>query len=124
MLGPDEVASRLGDLSQVLVASTAPGILVAAVAHAEVATLRPFGWGSGLVARALPRLVLAQRGVDPGMLGAPEVGLRAGGRPAYVRGLRGYGQGTPEGVAGFLRLVCAAVEVGAGQPSRWLAETA
>ena len=80
-------AGRLGDLSQVLVASTAPGILVAAVAHAEVATLRPFGWGSGLVARALPRLVLAQRGVDPVMLGAPEVGLRAGGRFARFRAI-------------------------------------
>ena len=84
-----EVAERLSDLSQVLVASTAPGILVAAVAHAEIASMRPFGWGSGLVARALPRLLLAQRGVDPGMLGAPEVGLKAAGRPGVrPRGAR------------------------------------
>jgi len=115
-----EVAQRLADLSHVLIASSAPGVLVAAVAHAEVASLRPFGWGSGLVARALPRLLLAQRGVDPGMLGAPELGLKAAGRPAYVRALRGYAQGSPEGVAEMIRLVAAAVELGAGQPAQWL----
>ena len=113
-----EVAERLSDLSQVLVASTAPGVLVAAVAHAEIASLRPFGWGSGLVARALPRLLLAQRGVDPGMLGAPEVGLKAAGRPAYVRAVRGYAQGSPEGVAEMIRLVAAAVELGASNRRR------
>ena len=115
-----EVAERLSDLSQVLVASTAPGILVAAVAHAEIASLRPFGWGSGLVARALPRLLLAQRGVDPGMLGAPEVGLKAAGRPAYVRAVRGYAQGSSDGVAEMVRLVAAAVELGAQQPATWI----
>jgi hypothetical protein len=117
-----EVAERLSDLSQVLVASTAPGILVAAVAHAEIAAMRPFAWGSGLVARALPRLLLAQRGVDPGMLGAPEVGLKAAGRPAYVRAVRAYAQGSPEGVADMVRLVAAAVEFGAQQPATWVAE--
>ena len=125
-LGPlvpaDEAASRLASLGRVLIASHAPGVLVAAVAHAEIASVRPFGWGSGLVARALPRLLLAQRGVDPSMLGAPEVGLKAAGRPAYVRAVRGYAQGTPEGVAGMLRLVAAAVEFGAGQPAEWLDE--
>ena len=126
-LGPPprsvEVAARLSDLGHILVTSTAPGVLVAAVAHAEVAVMRPFGWGSGLVARALPRLLLAQRGVDPSMLGAPEVGLRAVGRPAYVRALRGYAQGTPEGVAELIALMSKAIAVGAQQPPRWLAET-
>ena len=122
VIGAEEVAARLGDLSQVLVTSTAPGVLVAAVAHAEVASLRPFGWGSGLVARALPRLLLAQRGVDPGMLSAPELGLRAAGRPAYVRAVRGYAQGSPEGVAEMIRLVAAAIEFGAQQPAAWLEE--
>ena len=66
--------------------------------------------------------VMTQRGVDPSMLGAPEVGLKAAGRPAYVRAVRGYAQGTPEGVAGMIRLVAAAVEFGAGQPAEWLDE--
>lgn len=120
--GPADVAARLGDLTRVLVGSTAPGVLVAAVAHAEVATLRPFGWGSGLVARALPRLVLAQRGVDTAMLGAPEVGLRAGGRPAYVRALRAYAGGSAQGVAQLIIHMATAIDTGARQPTRWLAE--
>ncbi len=116
-----EVAGRLGVLGRVLVSSSAPGVLVAAVAHAEVAVLRPFGWGSGLVARALPRLVLAQRGIDPGMLGAPEVGLRAAGRPAYARALRAYGSGAPAGVAQMIVHVATAIAVGAREPAAWLA---
>lgn len=118
--GPDELALRLAGLGQLLVESRAPGVLLAAVAHAEVAVLRPFGWGSGLVARALPRLVLAQRGVDPGMLSAPELGLRAAGRPAYVRAMRGYAGGSSEGVAQALRLVAGAIGAGSKAPSTWL----
>lgn len=120
LAGPGEVAARLAALGQVLVSSTAPGLLVAAVAHAEVAALRPFGWGSGLVARALPRLLLAQRGVDPSMLGAPEVGLRRAGRPAYVRAVRAYAQGSPQGVAAMVELMSRAVAVGAAEPPQWL----
>ncbi|MGB7982462.1 MAG: hypothetical protein WCF36_16905 [Candidatus Nanopelagicales bacterium] len=119
---PSALPQRLGELSRMLVGSKAPGVLVAAVAHAEVACLRPFSWGSGLVARALPRLVLAQRGVDPGMLGAPELGLKAVGRPAYVRAVRGYAQGSPEGVAQLIRMVAAAIELSARQPTTWLAD--
>lgn len=118
----EAVAQRMAGLGRVLAASTAPGVLVAAVAHAELAALRPFGWGSGLVARATVRLVLSQRGVDPGMLSAPELGLRAVGRPAYVRAVRGYAAGTPEGVATMIRLVAGAVEAGARQPVAWVAE--
>ncbi len=124
-LGPPpdagEVGERLGALPGLMVSSSAPGVLVAAVAHAEVAVLRPFAWGSGLVARALPRLILAQRGIDPSMLGAPEVGLRVAGRPAYVRALRAYGQGTPQGVARMVVDVAEAIGVGARQPGQWLA---
>lgn len=118
----DELAERMAGLGHVLATSSAPGVLVAAVVHAELAALRPFGWGSGLVARAALRLVLAQRGVDPGMLGAPELGLRAAGRPAYVRAVRGYAAGTPDGVATMIRLVAGAVEAGARQPAAWVAE--
>lgn len=122
--GAAEVAERMVGLGRLLVGSSAPGILVAAVAHAEVASLRPFGWGSGLVARALLRLVLAQRGVDPEMLSAPELGLRAAGRPAYVRALRGYASGSPDGVARVVALVAQSVQAGAQEPAQWLAEIA
>lgn len=118
--GPDEAAARLAGLGQVLVGSAAPGVLVAAIALGEVAAVRPFAWGSGLVARALPRLVLAQRGVDPEMLGAPEVGLRALGRPAHVRALRGYMSGGPDGVAGWIRHVCEGISRGAQAAPGWI----
>lgn len=120
--GPEEVADRMAALGGVLVSSRAPGVLVAAVAHAEVASLRPFGWGSGPVARALIRLVLAQRGVDPAMLGAPELGLRAAGRPAYVRALRAYAEGSAQGVADVVGLVSRAISVGAAEPARWISD--
>lgn len=124
LAGSAEASERLAALGAVLISSKAPGVLVAAVAHAEVASLRPFAWGSGLVARAMLRLVLAQRGVDPAMLGAPELGLRSIGRPTYVRALRGYATGSPQGVADLVSLLSRAVSVGAGQPSRWLADDA
>ena len=38
--------------------------MIAAIAHAELATLRPFTHGSYLVARASTRLILAAREVD------------------------------------------------------------
>jgi hypothetical protein len=117
-----EVPPRMAALGRLLVGSGAPGVLVAAVAHAEVASLRPFGWGSGIVARALVRLVLAQRGVDPSMLGAPELGLRAAGRPAYVRAVRGYAAGSPQGVADLVGMLAGAVAVGAREPSGWVAD--
>ena len=119
---PDEVSERMAALSTLLVSSTAPGLLVAAIAHAEVAALRPFGWGSGLVARALIPVVLAQRGVDPELLSVPEAGLRAVGRPAYVRAVRGYARGSADGVAAMVDLVAAAVERGAREPSAWAAQ--
>ena len=115
----EEVAARLRGLTQLLVGSRAPGVLVAAIASAEVAVVRPFRWGSGAVARALPRLVLAQRGVDPELLVAPEVGLRELGRPAYVRALRGYQSGSPEGVAAAVAHLAAAVTRGAQAVSAW-----
>jgi hypothetical protein len=56
------------------------------------------------------------------MLGAPELGLRAAGRPAYVRAVRAYATGTPESVAGMVAVVAAAVQFGARQPVAWVAE--
>ena len=116
---PEEVVARLQGVSQLLVTSRAPGVLVAAIASAEVAVVRPFGWGSGLVARALPRLVLAQRGVDSEQLVAPEVGLRELGRPAYVRALKAYQAGTPDGVAGLVAHWASAIARGAQAVSGW-----
>ncbi|MEZ5118016.1 MAG: hypothetical protein R2737_17270 [Candidatus Nanopelagicales bacterium] len=117
-----EVAARLDSLATLLTRPTeAPALVVAAVAHGELLALRPFSWGSGLVARATVRLVLADRGVDPSLLVAPEVGAYALGRPSYVQALRGYASGTGDGVAQWLIRHNAMVEVAARESREVLA---
>ncbi len=107
-----DISPRLDALAGVLTRPTdAPAVLVAAIAHGEVLALRPFAWGSGLVARAMLRCVLAARGVDPDLLGCPELGLLAAGRTAYVKALRGYASGEPEGVADWIEFNARAIAV-------------
>ena len=91
----------------------APALLVAAIAHAELAVVRPFTWGSDLVARAAVRLVIAGRGVDPSLFSIPEHGMFEMGRPAYVRALQGYSSGTREGVLAFISWHTTACAMGA-----------
>lgn len=95
-------AGRLSDLARLLVAPTqAPALVVAAVVHAELATVAPFVSHNGLVARAAERLVLVARGVDPKSLVVPEAGhLRL--RREYESNLRGYRDGGSAGVHAWL----------------------
>lgn len=97
----------------------APALALAAVVHAEIAVTQPFDWGSGLIARAMTRLVLRAKGVDPDGWSVPEAGLRMLGRPAYVSGLRGYASGEPDGVTGWLILHSQAVAAGARAAASW-----
>ena len=107
-------AERLAMLGHTLTSPTeAPAIVVAAIAHAELATVRPFAWGSGLLARASVRLVLASRGVDPSPFSIPEHGMLELGRPAYVKALRAYASGTRDGVSEFIVWQATAVAMGA-----------
>jgi hypothetical protein len=107
-------ADRLARLAGTLTRPTeAPALVVAAIAHAELAVLRPFAWGSGLLARATTRLVLAGRGVDPSLFSIPEHGMLEMGRPAYVRALRAYASGTPAGVSEFIVWQATAFAMGA-----------
>jgi hypothetical protein len=112
---PAAVASeRLALLARTLTTPTeAPALLVAAIAHAELAVVRPFTWGSDLVARAAVRLVIAGRGVDPSLFSIPEHGMFEMGRPAYVRALQGYSSGTREGVLAFISWHTTACAMGA-----------
>jgi len=120
-----EASRRITALAGVLTRPTAaPALVVAAVAHAEVAVTRPFAWGSGLVARSLTRLVLAARGLDPDGVTVPEAGLFAAGRSAYAEALRGYASGEPDGVATWLVLHAETVRVGADESRRILADLA
>ena len=66
-----------------------------------------------LAALALLRLVLASRGVDPSLFSIPEHGIWQQGRPAYVKALRAYASGTPEGVRDFLVWNATAIGLGA-----------
>jgi hypothetical protein len=101
---PRDAASsaRLTDLARLLVAPTeAPALVVAAVVHAELATVAPFESHNGIVARAAERLLLVARGVDPKSLVVPEAGhLRL--RPEYESNLRGYRDGGQAGVHAWL----------------------
>jgi Fic family protein len=116
-----EVAARLDMLSSLLVQPTkAPALVVAAVVHGELLTLRPFGWGDGIVARAAQRLTMVERGLDPKSLTAPEVG-HAELADEYVAALRGYASGTPEGVAGWIRH-CADATAAAARDSQAICE--
>jgi hypothetical protein len=104
---------RLRSLASVLTGrSSAPGLVVAAVAHAEVLTLAPFVSHNGIVARALERLVLVARAVDPTSLTVPEAGHLAN-RPQYESNLRGYAQGGRSGVHAWLLYAAEAYAAGA-----------
>jgi len=114
---PDGAAlsARLASLGELLEApASAPALVVAAVAHGEVATLRPFVAGNGVVARALARTVIVGRGLDPmGVVVWEAAHLNAG--PRYATALAAYAAGTPDGVAHWLRHCAEAVVDGAGE---------
>lgn len=101
----EALAARLALLGRTVETSAAPALLVAAVAHAELLALRPFVAGNGVVARAVFRLLLAGRGLDPTGAVLPEVGWASTPNP-YLAAAAGYATGTPAGVAGWL-LTCA-----------------
>ena len=85
-----EAAEGLRTLSErLLQPTTAPAMLVAAVAHADVATAAPFASHNGIVARAVERLLLVARGVDEKSLLVPEEGHRLF-RAEYESNLRAY----------------------------------
>ena len=95
-------AARLQEVGRLLAAPVSePALLVAAVVHAELMAATAFASHNGLVARAAERLVLVARGLDEKSLVVPEAGhltLRA----AYESNLRGYRDGGPAGVHGWL----------------------
>ncbi len=111
--GPD-LARRLDQLSGLLVAPGPVATLVlAAVLHGELLTLRPFPSSNGLVARAASRAVIVDAGLDPTGVAVPEVGLAARGAGHYVGAAAAYASGTADGVAAWLRFWADAVVIGA-----------
>ena len=113
-----QIPGRLAALADLLTApASVPALVVAGLAHAEIATLRPFVTANGVVARAVCRALVVGRGLDPTGVAVWEAGLLAAG-PPYPLALAGYGEGTAEGVARWLVLFARAVVDGADEGSR------
>ncbi|GGS62352.1 oxidoreductase [Planobispora rosea] len=110
--GPEEAVARMAGLAGLVAGgSKAPALVLAAIVHAELAVVRPFGSADGIVARAAERLTLVEFGLDPKSLAAVELGhLELG--PAYAESLRAYLTGTSDGVAAWVRHCAAAVVLG------------
>ncbi|KQO42149.1 MULTISPECIES: hypothetical protein [unclassified Aeromicrobium] len=96
-------AARLGELARVVALPTeAPGLVVAALVHAEIATSGAFAAHGGMVARAAERLVLVVKGVDPASVVVPEAGHAA--EPAgYGAALTAYARGDATGIQQWLQ---------------------
>lgn len=102
-VGADDAAARLAALSELLAApSKAPALVVAAIAQGELLAATPFGWGDGLVARAIFRLLLVARGLDPQSLTVPEAGFLELGAEARHAALAAYASGTAEGLGAWI----------------------
>lgn len=121
-LVPDEALGRLGNpaarermagVTALLTGrSRVSAVVLAAVVHAEIATVHPFGSGDGLVARGVEHMVLVSAGVDPRALIPVEAG-HAHTPAAYRSALRGYESGSLQGVRNWLLHCAAALSRGA-----------
>lgn len=111
-------ADRVDALAELVAGNErTPPLLLAAIVHAELLTLRPFPGPAGVVARAAARLTLIGRGLDPRGLIAVEVG-HAAREPEYVGASGAYATGTPDGVRSWLRHYAASVTAGAAELER------
>jgi Fic family protein len=112
------VAERMADLTRVLTMPTeASGVVVGAVAHAEIAVVSPFGSGDGVVARAVEHMVLISAGVDPYGLISCEAGHRADPE-GYSNALRHYRDEGALGVRAWLQHCASALARGAASAGK------
>jgi hypothetical protein len=112
---PASASGRLDALADLVAGNVStPPLLLAAIVHAELLTLRPFAGPAGIVARAAARLTLIGRGFDPRGLVAVDVGHLAR-EPEYVGAAGAYATGTPDGVRSWLRHYAAAISTGADE---------
>ena len=115
-VNPDGVA-RLKELAWMLGQPThAPGLVVAALVHAEIIAAGAFDTHNGVVGRAAERLVIVAKGVDPASVTVPELGHAASpGR--YRSALAAYASKGPIGVHQWLMYASEAFARGAeGSP--------
>ena len=112
-----EAAERLALLNRTVGATRAPALVVAAVVHGELLTVRPFVAANGTVARAAARLLLCARGLDPTGAAVPEAAWAATPVPYLATAAR-FATGTPEGVAAWIGACADAVVAGAAEGRR------
>lgn len=101
-LPAEQIPARLHELCALMTDPSAPAYVVAALVHAELAVIRPFVRGNGLVARAAERAYLVDSGLDPTGVAVPEVGHASAGQHAYLTALAAYATGTREGLEHWL----------------------
>jgi hypothetical protein len=77
-------------------------VVVAAVVHGELRSIRPFEAADGIGARGVGSVILVARGVDTKAVTIPEAGHLALSR-AYDPLLDAFAAGTPEGVGAWVR---------------------
>lgn len=111
---PAQIPGRLGVVYEVVgAAKSVPALVVASIVHAEIATIRPFVRGNGVVARAFERALIQATGLDPTGVVVPEVGYLQEASAGYVGALAAYATGTVEGVELWLKFSANAVLRGA-----------
>ncbi len=114
-LAEDAAAARArlqGVIDLVTHQDRAPTLLVAAVAHAEIACARPFVHGNGLVARAFERMVVQSGGLDPTGVAIIEAGRARKSTADYLGALSAYAGGGTEGVRLWLLESADALQAG------------
>lgn len=106
-------AERLNLLSRLVGEPTkAPGLVVAALVHGEIAAAGAFLSHNGVVARAAERLVIVAKGVDPASLTVPEAGHSAEAK-GYATALAAYARGDTNGLHQWLMYASQAFARGA-----------
>jgi hypothetical protein len=109
----EQLMGRLDALASLMRSpASVPALLVAALVHAEVAVARPFAAGNGVVARALCRAVVIERGLDSSGTVVWEAPLLAAAAQ-YPQVLSAYATGGPAGVVSWIRVFAEAVQAGA-----------
>lgn len=113
-LPAEQLPARLAGLYDVVAChDKAPALVVAAVVHAEIATMRPFVRGNGTVARAFERSLVQAAGLDPTGVAVPEIGHLREATAGYVGALAAYASGSSAGVELWLQFCAGSIERGA-----------
>lgn len=107
-----EVVDRIRALGELILdRGPAPALVLAAVVHAELATLAPFVDGNDVVARTVEHALLVGTGLDPGALVVVEAGHLAAVN--YHSLLQDYASGSVPAVRAWLLHAATALGYGA-----------